>query len=387
MASKPNSIHFSYVFVAMGTLLTSSFLDNLRGPLLPLMAKEFSISYTESGGLLVAAHIAAAITTLLMVPIFRHYSDRFIVFAVSFFALLVCFLPQALSSFTMIQLWSVGIGIIMSIMGTLCNVLMVHGLPSSLLSRGMSALHAMYGLGSMVAPITLTFILGQGFGWRSTLAVPALACLGLAVASIYLSTETGKDRQRALKTQGNEKHSAFELRMLIPPIVFSLYVVGEVLTSMWMTSYLNKELNLSLEDSASYMSWFFLVLLSTRLLSVVFATPRVEKTLLVSSMVFSALSFTLGLLGWLPGFIFAGLLGPFYPLYMARVTQDFPHASRFVTVLIIMAIQLSLAASHGLFGLLSDSMGIRFAYFIPPVALTLAMLGSLYPLSSEQNAR
>ncbi len=367
------NFRWPYIFAAYALLLTAAYLDNMRGPLLPIFTREYDINYSASSWMLTTGHLAAAIMTALLLPLFRIVSDRHIVVGVSLLALSCCIWPNYFSVYGDVIAWSLLLGGTFAMMGALCNVLLVHGSPTSKLPNAMAGMHAMYGIGAMCAPLLTYWALSEG-RWQTLLYAPIMGSAVLLLLARKLDNRSPQST--------NKSHSPASTQEKIPALAwlasftFALYVVGEVMISMWMITYFVGHLKMNIHEGSIYMGGFFACLTSTRILAALFAKTSYQTYLLYLSLCLAGILFSLGLNGYLWGFAASGILGPFYPLMMARTNQQYATISRRVTIALMITAQLSLALFHSIVGIISDQAGISVAYRLPVLAF-IACFGCL----------
>lgn len=371
------SFRWSYIFAAYVLLLTAAYLDNMRGAILPLIKREYDITHSLSSWMLISSHIAAVVLTALLIPLFKRVSDRTIVVGVSIMAVICCVWPHYFRVYEDVLTWSLLLGGTMATMGALCNILMVHGTPAPKLARSMSGMHAMYGIGSMCAPL-FYYSVGITGNWQVLLFGPLVGCAVLIPIALRLERQVSQAPMAEPIAATPSKPLTPKTSRLawLTPAIFVLYVIGEVTISMWMTTYFTEHLPDQSSLGPLYMGGFFACLASTRILASFIATPARETPLLYASLGASTLFFVLGLSGHLWGFVLAGVLGPFYPIMMARTNQRYAHIARRITVIIMVTVQVALAINHRSIGAVSDHAGIAVAYRLPIFAFVLC-LGTL----------
>jgi hypothetical protein len=111
----------------------------------------------------------------------------------------------------------------------------------------------------------------------------------------------------------------------------------------------------------------------TRLLCFLSLSARLETKLMLGCLAFAAGFFVLGHGGFLWGFCLAGVLGPFFPLLLARISRVFPEVAAKLTIWVLTVVQGTLAVLHLTVGWLTDRWGITHAYQLPAFFLLLAL--------------
>jgi len=293
-----------------------------------------------------------------------------------------CAIAPAVNSFAMLIVLAIFSGSLMSMLGSLANILILSGTPLASQGRMLSALHTMYGIGAAFASWSVGYSITHGIRWWMLFT----GCLPLFLM-LYPLAAKRKEVQIP-----EEKEARFQSPRLfgfqyLAMTVFCLYVAGEVTTSMWMTSWLMNTKNLSIETATTILSSYFIVLLAARFLCAMFVTQKLEKAILLLSLALPPVVLFLVISDLVsPWFLLAiGLYGPFFPVYLARVSRSSPSNWRSLTIWTIVAMNLLLALGHLFLGKLADNFGIGTAYFLPVASLSLAFIAlCLYFLRERQ---
>jgi predicted MFS family arabinose efflux permease len=116
---------------------------------------------------------------------------------------------------------------------------------------------------------------------------------------------------------------------------------------------------------------------ATRLAGFFFIRERVEKAVLFICLIVGILALIVSLLGFYYLLPTVGLVGPFFPLFMAELSRTFPKAWQSMTVLVSVSMQISLSIMNLSVGVLTDALGIHKAFAVAP-SLLLISLACLY---------
>ena len=147
-------------------------------------------------------------------------------------------------------------------MGSICNILTIKGSPAHLRGRILSIQQVMYGLGSFLGPMTFALFYNGGFPWWSAITLLSFVNFVLAVIIFRVVPDEAVSES---ETSNSEKK--LQLKVLVPIVLFAIYVGGEVLTSMWMTTYYTKVLNYQAAEASQLASFFFIAISASRFLS------------------------------------------------------------------------------------------------------------------------
>jgi hypothetical protein len=124
------------------------------------------------------------------------------------------------------------------------------------------------------------------------------------------------------------------------------------------------------------LSGFFVMMALSRLACFLRIAPRWESWAMTGSLTAAAACFLIGRAGWAPAFALSGILGPVFPLLLARMSREFPREAPTLTYWIITTVQFTLSLCNLGVGYLTDRFGIRVSYWVPAgfYALTLAVM-------------
>ena len=365
-------MRWNFLICGVAAIFAGSYLDSIRGPLLPVLTREFSLSYAESSWFFIAGNLAAFIANLLLLPLFSRWGEKTVTLWLCLWGLFTTGFAFLTTDYIRLIILAMLVGSTISTLGVACNVLALKGTNAQYRARTLSGLHMIFGVGSLLAPGILGFFLNRGISWPNTLLPFAAGVLFLAFELRRLPEEPPTQSQTTTLAR-----PTFAQWLIIS--CFGVYVCCEVMLSMWLTPYLVEHRHLSVASAAPYVSGFFLMMALSRLVCVLFLRPRHETLVLVGCLFVSGLAFTMGHAGWLPGFALAGVMGPFFPLFMARISRAFESQLTRLTIWSLATVQGSLALSHFVVGAFTDAVGIQNSYQAPFFlgALTL-LLFSLY---------
>jgi fucose permease len=366
-------IHPAYVFAGFSLLILVAYLDNARGPLLPVISKKLAIPYTYAGLFLTVGNLTAIASTMLMVNAMKRYSEKLITVWICGFSGLIALLAPFITDLAGLICLGAIIGVSIATGGAMCNVLTIKGSPAKVRGQMLSGQQVMYGLGSFAAPFSLAAASHISWPWWSVLSSASLMLLVLGVI-YYLSLPNERKSHADIN-----KADGFRLKKIhvVALTSFGLYVAGEVMTSMWMATFLVDDIGLSSNEAAPYVSGFFITMAATRLAGFFFIRERVEKAILFICLIVGIVALIVSLLGFYYLLPTVGLVGPFFPLFMAELSRSFPKAWQSMTVLVSVSMQISLSVMNLSVGVLTDVLGIHKAFALAP-SLLLISLACLY---------
>ena len=367
MSAVLDKSHLGFLSSGFATLIVVAFIDNVRGPILPVLCQSLQIPYEIAGLFLTVGCVTAVLATWLLGIALRHWGERELTVAICLISTLPgWFAPQVASAHELLGL-GVLLGSAIALLGSICSILTIIGSPQEARGRYVAFQHVMYGLGSMAAPLLFAALFEAQKPWWWLLRATSWMLLGLAAYCAKVLPKGRKPERQATP------HPLPHLRIMGPKLLmFASYVAGEVLVSMWMTSLLVSEQHKTPAEASQYLSLFFIILALSRFSCFLFVRQSWEKPVLLASLALAIISSILGQQGYSWALPAIGLLGPFYPLSMARVSLQFPATWKQMTLIIYATIQSTLALMHMTVGNLADHFSMKIAFLLPPFFLGLA---------------
>jgi fucose permease len=405
-------------------MLAAAFIDNLRGSLIPLLHDHLELDFALAGAmLLTVAGISGGLFNSQLLNIERRTGVRgLIVFSVGLTVIMAILATQVRGPLSL-GMMAIFLGGAITSMGTISNLLLLMAsegkIPSSdeasrtnplnsldvrsaRRAKMMAGLHLMYGLGSLVAPAVATISVGRGWPWPSMFILPLAMLVPVMIMTLPM----------------DEKHSGTSPGMNPPGLppeatthgiwhnvsggewfivaIFLAYVTGEVLTSMWMPAFLIAHFGLSYENANQKAAGFFMVFSLARLGVLILMRDKFHKPFIYVPLFAAATAMIAATVISQPGqadsalvFLFpaAGMIGPFFPMMLARVCTIYNKSWQRLTVIILTTMQVALALSHLILGAVFDHLGAQRAYLIPPLLLLIAGVGAWVFLRKDPSLR
>jgi fucose permease len=339
-------------------MLLSSYIDSLRGPIMPMLREELNLSPTVLSHFLVCGHIAAMLATLVLMRLLNRFHEQNVLFLVLVASLSVGLWSLVPLSMTWFYTAAVLFGGLNTSIGMFSNIMVMRVSTPANEGRLLSALHTLYGVGSLIVAALIGWLLDSGLPWTIAAMLTWIPILYMLIHAIGLRRQR---RSAAVETQ----HARLKFIHILLFVIFGLYVAGEVTTSMWMTTYLCEVLGFSEAHASFYLSGFFIAMTVTRIFATMFATQRWQVPMLWFAILLPILCHGLALSGLGLALCAAGFLGPFFPVLLARVKSSFPKEWRAVTGWIVFAIQMTMIFVHLGVGRLASAVGMKIAYLAP----------------------
>jgi fucose permease len=364
-------MRWSIFICGAGLLCLGAWVDNMRGPLIPAVTEILDLSYQEAALIISLGNLVAMVSTWLLMPILNRTSQKTVGLGVLIYTTLICASACLATTKMKLFLWGALLGGSISTMGSLSNLFVQSGAEDGRRGQMMSALHSIYGLSSFFAPWVAGVALSEPERWPWLFVAAAPVAMGLA---IFLQLKIKKPMTDESQTQKTQPMTLEPLHMLAVTVLVA-YVIGEVLISTWLPSYLVNEHRFSIRDASFYTSMFFAAMFVSRVACWLWSTPRWHRVIIWGSILVSLICFTLGrLTGWLWLLPLAGLLGPFFPLYVTWVSLRFPDRDRSLIIWMLSLMQAALAVINFAMGRLADYAGFNVAFWLPVVMMLCAIL-------------
>ena len=357
-----------FIFSGLILLACGSFLDNSRGVLLPVLTGRFGLSYTQGSLFFIAGNIGAVAATFLLLPLTQKFSERKLVIAVCLIGGLGLLLGEWVSNVNRLMVFGGFLGVVLSSYGALSNLLVIQGTDLKQRSKMMCGLHMIYGLTSICAPLICQWLLSRGLSWAGCLLSVA-GLLGAVALYVFF-----KIPEEAHAEEGAPPSMKLNATQGWVVLIFCLYITGEVLNSMWFVTYLVNAKSMSIGLSSRYLSAFFVCMAFTRALCFISLKESQENRLLYFCLIASMGFMVLGHCGFLWAFSLSGVLGPFFPLFLGRVSRVFHRQSKALTLWILGMGYVTLGIFHLTVGKLAMKLGIETAYRLPALLILLSVI-------------
>lgn len=352
-------------------LLMGSFMDNLRGPLLPQITSLLQLPYAQSSSLIFIGNIAAVVASLLLAMTSHLFSFSQLARFTLLIAICACLLAIPVTTPSYLIVFAIAIGIAVTVMGTLSNIFVMEGAHPNSRARLMAGLHSFYGFGSVLSGIVVAAQSHSQADWRGIFILTAVLLTALLIP--WLKKSSIREH-----TQMDDDHMKGALRRedLLLCLPLTLYVIGEVGCSTWLVTFVTTTQELTHSQGSMLLSAFFAILALTRLIILFVSKPEHEKSWMRISTAAACVFFTLGLYVS-PYFLpLTGVFGPFFPIYVSRIREARPQTWQKVSMIGFAMMQAAMAIVHASLGSIVDQLGAALAYHVPLCFLVLAAIST-----------
>lgn len=342
--------------------------DNVRGPVLPDLIQQFQLTQSTASLFFAVGSITSFVIGFATRYALKHWGARFSL-QLSLLAMVISQVGIALApNFGFILVSIFFLGVALAGLGVIENVLVLSVSPPHEMQKWQSGLHAIYGAGSILAPLIVTEMMKLGFGWRGGFWITAAVALAVMLM-------TRKDFQVMPSTVKADDNPPSRQEEIYFAFVLAVYVMIEILISSRIASYMRVEQLTAVEVANNLNAFFFIFLLLGRILFI-FWQPKISiSAQMLVSMLGTGVLIALGLL-WHPwALAFSGLtMAPFYPLAMTALGRLFPHNLGSATSYCIALSGVTVVSMHLVVGRISDSSTIGTALWLGPIGAGLAIL-------------
>ncbi|MFH2202987.1 MAG: MFS transporter [Elusimicrobiota bacterium] len=367
------------LLLGMACMAVSSFFDNSRGPLLPLLAERYGLDHSRTALFVSAGSLAAFFLFLLSMRLLRRMTLT--AYLRTAMALLVCAVAgtAAGGGFGALLICGLLWGGSVAALNMSTNLLAVEGADESARFRRLGMTHACYGLGSAAAGFYAAYAVSSGWNLERILfsTLPLIACLFIGAGG---PPAAPKQKEAA---GGLPWRQLLSLKAVSGNLALSFYVLGEVLASMWLTTFLVAEGGVSLPRASLYLTGFFIALSAGRAAGAWLISPAFEKRLAPLCLVVGTAGFLAGMRGIHGGFLLGAFaLGPFFPLTVSSFMRDYREMFPSLLALCYSTLTLALILGHLAIGALSDVFSLGAAFYLPAACLVVSL--ALFCLSARQ---
>ena len=254
--------------------------DSLLGSAWPVIHQELNVPLSWSGAVFMIISVGTVISSLNSDRLTRRFGAGKVTACSVALTCAALFGFSVSNSFALLCLWAVPYGLgAGGVDAALNNYVALH-----YLSRHMSWLHCMWGVGATVGPYIMGAVLTHGGSWHS--GYRSIGVIQLALTAILLlSLPLWKQNTAESDEQRREKALSLVEIIAIPGakavmLCFFCYCAVEQTVGLWASSYLVNVRGVDAVTAAGYGSLFFLGITGGRAVSG-FITYRLNDTQMV----------------------------------------------------------------------------------------------------------
>jgi fucose permease len=367
------------VAVAFGSMLLFGFVENIKGAVIPSIRDTFQVSYVSVGVMLFIGSAGYLTATFLGGLAGDRYGQKRVIGA-GYGLIFLAGLGMAFASTfpqVCVLMFALNMGFGSLEVG-------VNSLGARIFLRNsalmMNLTHFFYGVGSMGGPAYAAAMLVHGTPWGRVYALAVFATIVVVLILLLARFPGAAERQSEQRLTIRQVAANGKVWLFV--LVISLLVIVEVGIGNWLVSYLRGTYAMSEDQSAQWLSLFFLFFTLGRL----FGGYIVEKlgyvrciaTFIVLILGLYAGGFALGQSGVILFSVIGFFISIMYPTFMALIMKEFPVATGSVMGFVISAVAAVSMVMNWVVGQTSDLLGVAAGFGSFMLYAALALLGLFF---------
>jgi len=363
-------LHSGFVYIGVVTILL--------GPLLPYLARHWSLSDSQAGFLFTAEYSGSALGNLLTGLLLPRIGFTKVM-GISFLLFVLGFSLLGAGSWTLACLLIFLYGIAMGLSVPASN-LRATQMPSTNTAAAVSLLNFSWGIGAVLCPFLIAALL-PSLGLRGFTA--SLAGLALIFSVLYFARPTAT-RAHAAKLPGGSPRAWFaQLRHVsaVPLLLlFFLYVGVESALGGWVAAYEKRMPGMESFTWALAPLFFYLFLLIGRGIAPLVLRRLSQRAISAGGLVCAAAGAGIIAYSHSPDLLYGGTaiagfgLAPQYPLYVTWFAKTFREDANWLGALYFGGAGLGGAVLPWLVGIIAAHTNSLRAGLILPAAITAVMV-------------
>ncbi|MDA3940309.1 MAG: MFS transporter [Spirochaetia bacterium] len=304
------------IIITIGTFfafLIFGFADNLKGPLIPVLLEEFTLSYAQGSNILLMLYLGFMLSILGSGFLAGKYGNRHVLL------LSGIVISLAVAGMSLVQdkillyplFFSIGIalgGIEVGANGAITDIYHEKS------GKYLNLLAVFHGAGSMIAPWMAGILLEKNLPWQTAYKGSFLPILLFPLIFLFLRFTSPKSQKNNI----NNLKSANKLintNLILLALLIMLYVAGEIGISSWIVDYLYKVKNFSLKSASIMLTLFWAFMMLGRLIASLIVDRIGYIKSLIITVCLALISFGVGVL---PG-KYSSYLLPLTGLFFAMI--------------------------------------------------------------------
>lgn len=338
------------------------FVDNLKGPILPILLRDLDFSYSTGGTLLLGAYLGFLIATLLTGALADTVGNKALLIAagllltagVLMFSLSATFWPLAAAMLL------IGLGMGAIEVGGNSLIVEVH---DERRGQFLNLLGVFHGTGSLLVPLVAAYLLARNMSWQQIYQLTLVLTVLLTLYFLFVRYPRPGNGESHGFDLALLRSKGFTRRMNLYYLLIAVYVAAEIGIASWIVEFLQVEKGMAQTQSALYLSLFFLFIMLGRL-GGSFVVERVGYLrIILAASLFSIVFLAIGIYGHDSLAIFIPLTGFFFSIVFPTATASVSHqhAQNTGAILGLLFAFGGLGGAFGpwLMGVASDMVGIQ----------------------------
>ena len=366
-------VEWFLIVAAYISLGVQAYLDLGRGPLFPEILKELSITTKEGGWFFSSTSLFMLFGSFAASSLLKKINS---VRTLLVFLIILIFGQYSLySAQGLVELVVSGVflGLGFGGMGVCQNLMISIASPEAYHRRLYGGLQSMYALAALLAPLTISRALAGDWQWREVvkleLYAPVMMFFVFLSYSLFFRKRPKKQENEEAKNQDTDSRISYKMKIL-SAMGLAMYVVAELVVSIWLVVFLQKENNFDTSLSGDALSLFFALLLSGRVFmsfkELHFSSFKILNFCYLSSGVLLIIGLTVN-----PWFIpLSGVtMSVCFPTYLSYMGENWRNKLDQVMPYCIGGMSFIVSIAHSIAGFLGENFGLY-------AAMSLAVFGA-----------
>lgn len=354
-------MNYGFIILAYTALIALSLIDNGRGAAYPEILEHFKIS-TDIGSYLFSlvslSGLIVNITARKWLPLIGLvWATRLtlVFMGIGSYGMAV---GAEMLSYPVTLSFAILAGLGLGGLAITMNVMVSEGAPLIHRRRFLSGLHGVYGVSSFFAPQILNIIINFGNSWPSYFKYISFVSLAVLIYSFFVE-DTHKEHAKKTSSHYPIKKS----KRIIIGLYLGLYVASEILVSSRLPLYLTRAYGMELVDANTYLSYFFISLMTGRLLFAFLNFKHDNYKLIITAFVLTLMTFSVGIFIHPLGLSITGLtMSYIFPVSMDWLNEKFHKYNHIMVASVMTTIGITLSTMHWGFGIITDMVGVKTAF-------------------------
>jgi len=355
-------VNLGYIILAYAGLVALSFFDNGRGAAYPEILNHFKIS-TDMGSYLFSlvslSGLIVNLTSRWWLPLTglvggTRWSMMFIgigSFGVSY--------ASSLGNYYLTLAFALFAGLGLGALAITMNLMVAEGAPLHQRRRFLSGLHGVYGVSSFLAPQVINLLIFMGENW-----ITYFKYISIIAALVLIYSFKVHDTHKEHFQETSKKYPIGLSKRLIVGLFMGLYVASEIVVSSRLSLYLTRVLDFDSIQANSYLSYFFVALMTGRLLFAFIDFKHDNRSLLLLGYFATLVCFSIGIWVHPIALPLCGLtMSYIFPVSMDWLNDKFKKHTHLMLSSVMTIIGVSLSSMHWGFGQLTDMFGVKMAFY------------------------
>ncbi|MCB0412304.1 MAG: MFS transporter, partial [Bdellovibrionales bacterium] len=367
------------VVLAYISLLMLGFFDNLRGPYFPSFLKDLELTDIQGSWFFALTSVVAFFTSWWTRSFVARFSSEMCLMAAMLINAVAAAILSLASGFSMFLTGAFLFGVGFGMTSVAQNTAIANNVQGARRAQILSGLHSVYGLASLLSPITVIALAELQKSWSSAFGILSAVQLGLFLYFFVIWSSKSHPRLYThsdlenLECIDNSSHKMGWIMWFA--IAVSIYLFSEISLSSRMVLFLVRHLEMSLEQASFYLTMFFAGLFFSRASLFFLQVHHCVLRFIYGSLALSLICFVFGLY-YHPLFLsLCGFtLGPFVPLSLEYLIQVFDHEKERALSVTMAFFSLIVVVLHLMLGWLTENFGIQKALLLGPLGLILSGL-------------